>query len=206
MTACPSCTRMARTTPVSNGCTTLVRPLGTIFPVADATMSMVPNEAQMSAAQNMRPMVPAIMRPSGDGGVSMISSAAGRNASSSPRRAGPRRIGIRCRIGALADFMDACLQPVQRCIAAACLDQGVVGAVLDQTAPIEGDDAVREPHGREPVGDDEDGAPLCDLVHVLLNDPLALVIEGAGRLVEDENARIGDESAGDGDALALAAR
>ena len=45
---------MDRTTPVSNGWITLVRPLGTIFPVADATMSIVPAEAQISATQNKR--------------------------------------------------------------------------------------------------------------------------------------------------------
>ncbi len=42
--------------------------------------------------------------------------------------------------------------------------------------------------------------------HVLLDDALALVVERAGRLVEDQDARIGDQGAGDGDALALAAR
>ena len=44
-----------------------------------------PAEAQTSAAQNSRMMVAPIVRPIGDGGVSTISSAAGRNASSSPR-------------------------------------------------------------------------------------------------------------------------
>jgi hypothetical protein len=81
-----------------------------------------------------------------------------------------------------------------------------MGAVLDQAAALERDDAIRRPHGREPVRDDEDGARLGDLHHVLLNDALALVVEGAGRLVEDQDARIGDERAGNGDALALAAR
>ena len=76
---------MARTTPVSNGWMILVRPLGTIFPVAEATMSIVPNHAQTSATQNTAMMVAPIARPIGDGGVSTISSAAGRNASSSSR-------------------------------------------------------------------------------------------------------------------------
>ena len=53
LTVCPSSTRMARTTPVSSGWMTLVRPLGTIFPVAEATMSMVPQAgpAQRGAEQ-----------------------------------------------------------------------------------------------------------------------------------------------------------
>src|SRR5262245_10723245 len=90
---------MERTTPVSNGWTTLVRPLGTIFPLADATMSIVPHQAHISAAQNSRMMVVAIARPIGDGGVSTISSAAGRNASSWLRRAPVRRNGITRRVG-----------------------------------------------------------------------------------------------------------
>src|SRR6266571_7042669 len=127
---------MERTTPVSNGWTTLLRPLGTIFPVADATMSIVPHQAQTSAAQNNRPMAPAIVRPIGEGGVSTISSAARRNASSSRRLWRTRRDGMTGRTGlagvmGLADFMDSCLQPMQRCITAASLDQCLVGAVLD---------------------------------------------------------------------------
>src|SRR5262249_947750 len=211
LTACPSCTRMERTTPVSNGWVTLVRPLGTIFPLADATISIVPPQAHTSAAQNSRMMVAPIVRPIGAGAVSTISSAAGRNASSSLRRSCARRNGITRRIGltgvaSSADFMNSCLQPMQRCIAAASLDQRVMGTVLDQAAALERDDAIRRPHGREPVRDDENGAPLGDLFHVLLNDALALIIEGARRLIEDQNARFGDERAGNRDALALAAR
>src|SRR4029077_7662778 len=173
LTACPSCTRMERTTPVSNGWMTLVRPLGTIFPVDDATMSIVPHQAQPSAAQNSRMMVTAIVRPIGDGGVSTISSAAGRNASSSPRLPCASRNGMTRRIGAagaagLADFMNSSLQPMQRCIPAAGVDQGVVGAVLDQAAALERNDAIRRPHGRDPVRNDQDRPPFGDFLHVLL--------------------------------------
>jgi len=55
------------------------------------------------------------------------------------------------------------------------------------------------------VGNDQDRSPLRDLLHVLLNDALALIVEGAGRLVEDQDSRVSDERTGDGDALALAA-
>src|SRR5437762_2044105 len=53
---------MERTTPVSSGWMTLVRPLGTIFPVAEATMSMVPQEAQANAVQNSTMMTAALDR------------------------------------------------------------------------------------------------------------------------------------------------
>src|SRR4051812_34653812 len=118
-----------------------------IFPVADATISMAPQPAQASATQNNRMMAAPIARPVGDGGVSTISSAAGRNASSSLRRCGARRNGTtRCPspawVTASSDFMKTSLQPVQRGIAAARLDQRVVAAVLDQAAAIQRDDAV----------------------------------------------------------------
>src|SRR5882757_9952124 len=201
---------MERTTPVSKGWMTLVRSLGTIFPVADATMSIVPHHAQTSAAQNSRMMVAPTTRPIGEGGASTISSAAGRNASSSLRLSCARRNGMTRRMGSagmagLADFMDACLQPMQRCIAAGGLDQRVVGPVLDQAAALERDDAIRRPHGREPVRNDQNRPPPGDLFHVLLDDALALIVEGARRLVEDQDARVGDERAGNRDALALAA-
>ena len=48
--------------------------------------------------------------------------------------------------------------------------------------------------------------PFADRAHVVLDDALAFVIERAGRLIEDQDARIADEGARDRDALALAAR
>src|SRR5215470_10557274 len=133
----------------------LVLSLGTILPFADATMSIVPHQAQATAALNSATMVAPIARRIGDGGVSTISSAAGRNASSSGRRSCTARIGTtRRRNGAglsdSTDFMDTCLQTMQRRVAAAGLDQRVVAAVLDQPATIKRDDAVGRPHGREP--------------------------------------------------------
>src|SRR5258708_23874553 len=97
---------------------TLMRPLGLIVPVAAATMSIVPQDAQASDAQNSSARVRAIIRPIGDGGVSTISSAAGRNASSSRRRACARRNGTTRADSAgftgSAGFLDTFLQPVQR--------------------------------------------------------------------------------------------
>src|SRR5215475_6382747 len=169
-------------------------------------MSTLPAEAQTSAAQKSSMIVAAIVRPIGDGGVSTISSAAGRNASSSTRLACARRNGVtRCicvRAGS-EDFMNSCLQSMQRCVAAAGLDQRVVGTVFDQTAAIERDDAISRAHGREPVRDDQHRSPFGDLFHVVLNDALALIVEGARRFIKDQDARVGDKRASDGNALAL---
>ena len=91
-------------------------------------------------------------------------------------------------------------------IAAAAHDQRVVGAVLDQASGFERDDAICRPYSREPVRDDQNRPSFSDVPHVLLNDALALIVEGARRLVEDQNAWIGDQRAGNGDTLALATR
>src|SRR5215472_15063879 len=186
---------------------TLTRPLGRIFPVADATISMVPHQAQISAMQYSRMMA----LPIGDGGVSTISSAAGRNASSSRRFGCGRRSGMtRCTdlsgIASSADLMEPSLQTMQRCIAAAGFNKCVVVAIFNQAAAIERDDAVRRPHGREPVRDHEHRPPLGDSLHVLLNDALALIVQRARCFVEDQDARVGDERARNSDPLALAAR
>src|SRR5215467_241697 len=110
-------------------------------------MSMVPHHDQASAAPNRPIRAKTMIRPSGEGGVSTISSAAGRNASSSR----PLRSAMTL---PLVDFMDPCLQAMQRGVTAAAGDQGLVRAVLDQAAALEGDDAIHRPHGRQPVGDD----------------------------------------------------
>src|SRR3954451_24818949 len=129
----------------------LVRLLGMTFPGAEATMSIWPRHAQATAKQKRATIVKPIARPIGEGGVSTISRAAGKNASSSFRR--------RCTPGkpmtALADFMDPTLQPVQRRVAAPGPHQFVVCAILGQTATIYSDDAIRPTHGGQPVGDDE---------------------------------------------------
>ena len=58
---------------------------------------------------------------------------------------------------------------------------------------------------RQAMRNDEHGAAMRDLRHILLDDPLALVVERTRRLVEDEDARIGDERAGDRNPLPLPA-
>src|SRR6202045_2440288 len=195
---------MARTTPVSNGWMVLVRPLAMILPGAEATMSILPNAAQPSARQKRAMIVTPIARPVGEGGVSTISSAAGRKASSSRSRWTAFGNGM---TAALAGFMDHTpLQATQARITAAGSNQLVVGAILDKPAAVDGDDAVGHAHGGEPVRDDEHRAPFGDLAHVLLNDALALVVERARCLVEDQDARVADQGARNGDALALAAR
>ena len=55
------------------------------------------------------------------------------------------------------------------------------------------------------MGDDEGGAALHQVAEAGLDHGLGFGVQGAGGLVEDEDARVGKDGAGDGEALALAA-
>src|SRR5215470_4628864 len=137
----------------------LTRSLGTIRPCADDTMSIWPRLAHASAMQAMRMMVAPIARPAGDGGVSTISRAAGRKASSCALR-----IWCLCAKSStiLADFMQTCLGAEEPRVASARADQLIVSTVLDDTTMIDSDDAIGLSYSRQPVGDDENGAILGD--------------------------------------------
>lgn len=81
-----------------------------------------------------------------------------------------------------------------------------MAAILDDPALVDSKNAVAVADGREPVRDDEHRASLHDPLHALLDDPLALVIQSAGRFVKNENARIHDQRTGNGDPLPLPSR
>ncbi len=81
-----------------------------------------------------------------------------------------------------------------------------MGSLLDDGAGVHHQNAVGLQNGREPMGDDETGAPRHDAAQRLLHQRLVPRVERRGRLVEQQDRRVGENSAGDGEALALAAR
>src|SRR6185437_6516787 len=81
----------------------------------------------------------------------------------------------------------------------------VGGAVLDGAAGLQDDDAVEVAHGGEPVGDGDHGAAAHQAGERLADDFLGFTVERRGGFVEQEERRVLEEGAGDGDALALAA-
>ena len=66
-------------------------------------------------------------------------------------------------------------------------------------------DAVGLQHGRQAVGDDDGGAALHQMLERRLHQRLAFGVERRGRLVEQQDRRVAQDGAGNGDALALAA-
>ncbi len=85
------------------------------------------------------------------------------------------------------------------------LQQFGVGAGLDDLTVIHDQDAAGVANRRQSVRDDDDRASLTDRLHVVLDGAFRFVIQRTGRLVEDENAWLTHQSAGDGDTLALTA-
>src|SRR6185503_15910656 len=76
--------------------------------------------------------------------------------------------------------------------------------LLDDPAALEDEDAAGFPHRRQAVRDDERRPALHHLVERGLDLGLGRRVERARRLVEDEDRRILQQGARDGEALALA--
>jgi hypothetical protein len=80
--------------------------------------------------------------------------------------------------------------PVQLRIPPAQRDEFLVGAALDDFAGAQDQDAVGVPDGRQTVSDNKTGPPLEQLLQRLLNARFGLRIDGAGGLVEYQDARL----------------
>src|SRR5689334_17291703 len=182
----------------------LVRPVGTILPWAVAMMSTWPKTDHPVAMAKNRMTVAPTARPTGDAGVSRISRAAGRNCrpvSDRPFATTGRLLlplsfapsfALSTVLTLSSDDMETRLDLMQHGVAPCLLDQLVMRAVLDQPTGLDGDDPVGIANGRKAVSDDEDGAAGTDPAHVALDDALAFVVERAGRLVENQDARVRD--------------
>jgi len=79
-------------------------------------------------------------------------------------------------------------------------------SVIHDTAAIEHDNGVRCDERGQTVRHHDHGSPLGNTGKVCLDDRLALRIKRGGRLVQDENARLAQQGAGDRQALLLADR
>ena len=78
-------------------------------------------------------------------------------------------------------------------------------AFLDDPALVHHHDAVGGADRRQAVGDDDRRAMLHQPVERVLDQPLAFGVERGGRFVEQQQRRIAQQRAGNGDALALPA-
>src|SRR5438105_1083783 len=84
--------------------------------------------------------------------------------------------------------------------------QILVRAALNDGAILHQQNQIGAPDSGQPVRDDEGGAVGEQIGHRGLNQLLALGVEVAGRLVQDEDLRRRQDRASDGEPLLLAAR
>ncbi len=80
-----------------------------------------------------------------------------------------------------------------------------MGSLLDDASVLQHRDPIGGANAREPVGDEQYSPPLHQVPNRLVDHALGLSIERRGGLVEDQHARVAQDGARDGDALALSA-
>ena len=85
-------------------------------------------------------------------------------------------------------------------------EQFLVSAALDDLAALDHQNLIRAANRRQPMRDDERRAALPQRSQAVLNHHLALAVEARRGLVQQQDARVREHRAGDGHALALAAR
>lgn len=77
-------------------------------------------------------------------------------------------------------------------------------AAFDDLAFFDDEDAIRGADGGKPMGDDEADPALEDGFEALLDQLLGLGVDGGSRFVHDENPRVREQGAGEGNELFLA--
>src|SRR5690606_59546 len=76
-------------------------------------------------------------------------------------------------------------------------------ATLNDPSAVENVDAISHAHGRESVADDDRDSVADQLTDGVEHFRFRLRVEGAGRLVDDEDVGVGEEGAGQCDFLPL---
>jgi hypothetical protein len=89
---------------------------------------------------------------------------------------------------------------------AVLVQQLVLGAALHDLTALDDDDLVRAADGREAVGDDDRRAAAQQPIERALDQYLGRPVDVRGRLIEDQDPRIGEEGTRDRDQLPLACR
>ena len=91
-------------------------------------------------------------------------------------------------------------------VIAVLFQQLLVCALFDDLAFVHGNDAVATAYSRQTVGNDDDGAAFTNGFHVLHDCAFRFIVERTGGFIQNQNARIADQSTGNGNALALSTR
>src|SRR6202030_1680526 len=230
LTCWPSRTSIERTIAVSNGCTKIVGAFETAMPCTITTWSTGISPIVVIITITRLVMTHTVPRAERGIGALMIavdghwnSRIAGKVGSVAPRRRTTsaldedllmsysafliaadeaRRDGA---ARAAAIHVAVLLRP-QLAVEVAALQQDLVRRDVDQLALLQNEDLVAFGQRRQAVRDDDHRPPLGDAQQVGADHRLALRVEGARRLVEDQDPRVVDQGPGDRDPLLLPAR
>jgi hypothetical protein len=99
--------------------------------------------------------------------------------------------------------MQTRLHLVKGGVASRLFHQLVVASILYEPPAFDRDDPVGVAHSGKSMGDDQNSPSGRDLPHIPLDDIFALVIEGAGCFVKNQDSGIRNERPGNRDPLAL---
>jgi len=110
---------------------------------------------------------------------------------------GGRREEVRRRSGRLIGQV-LVLTHVEVVVEAFGGEEGVVRAAFDDPAVVDDEELVGLADRAQAVGDDEGGTAVHEAQQPLLDLLLGARVDAAGGLVEDEDARVGQDGAGDG--------
>src|SRR6202171_6758647 len=81
----------------------------------------------------------------------------------------------------------------------------VVGAAFDDAAFFDNEDLIGAADGGEPVSDDKGCPSAHQVTQTFLNQRFGFGVEAGSRFVQNKNARVGKDSASNGNAVILAA-
>src|SRR4030095_2895461 len=84
-------------------------------------------------------------------------------------------------------------------------EQRLVVAALDDLSIFQDQDLIRAANGREAVCNDKGRTPFTQRAQTLLNQGFAFAVQARGRLIQDQNLRVGQQRAGNSHALSLTA-
>src|SRR5579883_1796948 len=97
-------------------------------------------------------------------------------------------------------------RPIEPRVMAAAAQELVMAPDLDDASTLKHDDPIGRAYRTQPVGDDDRCTPLEKQAESLLDPNLGLGVDVRGRLIQNQDARIGQERAGKGEELALTSR
>src|SRR5208337_2773656 len=206
-TLCPSATSMERTIEVSSGCTTSAGTRDTTFPGAVTARSTGISPMASRHAAKRPPIAQIVPRARSGTFPALIAEDADENsritgsvASSCvcARLAAPAERWDKSRMTEPLTFDVTILLAPELAVGQTPLQQRAVRADIDRSPFVQHKDLLAVDQGRQTVA--------RDAKQVGVEQRLAFRIEGARRLVENEDARIGDQRTGDREPLSLSAQ